>query len=107
MLHMNSNWQERIFDCLRRVNHQLHGRDKLPEQASNMLNNMEFCLCSGDGLTGETAFKTGNETVMDRTLGMLGLCDSVRNVHQEECLSIVSLTDNQYGIAELYFKCLS
>ena len=75
--------------------------------ASNLLNMMESCLCSGDGLTGGTAFKAGNVTVMDRTIGMLGLCDSVRDVQHKECLSIVSLTDNQYGIAELYFKCLS
>lgn len=103
---MNSSWNEKVFDCIRLINGQLHGGYCVPEMASKLLKRMETCLCSGDGLTSETAFKAESETVMERTLGLLGLHDSVCEVRHRDCLSILSLSDNPYGLTKMYFTSI-
>ena len=97
------NWNDTLFDGLRKVNHNLNNGFPLTPRAEQMLTRMESCLCSGDGLTRETALKVTDEDVMDRTLGLLGVRDSVNGVRCENGFSVISLGRNPWGIGELYF----
>lgn len=101
---MKANWNDNIFNCLHLVNSKLHGFCPLPEKASALLSGMESCLCSGDGLSDRTAFKAGCAVVVDRTLNLLGMGGSIRRIEQEDGTTIVSLSENPYGIGKLYFK---
>lgn len=63
-------WDASIFDALARVNGCLH-RTGMPEAASRLLEEMQECICSGDGRTPVTAFKAASPKVMDRVLSLL------------------------------------
>ena len=101
---MITNWNDNIFNCLRQVNRNLNGIYPQPEKVSALLYGMESCLCSGDGLSKETAFKASNAVVIDRTVSLLGMGKSMRCIDQEGSISVVSFADNPYGIGKLYFR---
>lgn len=101
---MATNWNDNVFNCLRQVNHSLHGEFPLPKRASTLLYGMESALCSGDGLTDGTAFRAGSMTVVDRVVSLLGLGDSVRSVSRDGDVALVSLEDNPFGVNRLYFR---
>lgn len=97
-------WNDTIFEGLRKVNHNIHsGGAALTERAALLLSQMESCLCSGDGLSRETAFRAANGTVTDRTLSLLGLQGTVIGTRHEDRFTVVSLERNPWGIGELYF----
>ena len=97
------NWNDTLFDGLRKVNRNLNNGFPLTPRAELMLTRMESTLCSGDGLTRRTALRVADEDVMDRTLGLLGVRESVSGIRREDGLSVVSLGRNPWGIGELYF----
>lgn len=52
------NWNDTLFDGLRKVNRNLNNGFPLTPRAELMLTRMESCLCSGNGLTRETSTVT-------------------------------------------------
>ncbi|MBQ2486549.1 MAG: hypothetical protein II518_05775 [Candidatus Methanomethylophilus sp.] len=98
------NWNDTLFDGLRKVNHNLHNGFALTPRAELLLTRMESCLCSGDGLSPRTAFRAADGTVAERTLELLGVCGSVLGSRQEDGLTVVSLGRNPWGIGRLYFS---
>ena len=98
------NWNDTIFEGLRRVNHSIHyGGAALTGRAAQLLGRMESCLCSGDGLSRRTAFRAGDDTVVDRTLSLLGMREAVRGMRLEDGFTVVTLGRNPFGIGTLYF----
>lgn len=99
---MTTSWDDNIFDGIKAVNRHLF-KDDLTERAASLLYSMECCLCSGDGLSEGTAFRTGDERVVDRVLGLLGVRDAVRRTSSADGLLTVDLAENSFGIDSLYF----
>ena len=58
------SWDKHVMDGLLAVNKNLHKGGLLPEKAQRMLYGLEDCLCSGDGLSPQTAFRGANATDM-------------------------------------------
>ena len=71
--------------------------------AAKRLFMMESCLCSGDGLSPDSAFRIGDPAIMDVILCLLGVSESIRDVRNDDILSVITLTENPYGIANLFF----
>ena len=97
------NWNDTLFDGLRKVNRNLNNGFALTPRAEQMLTRMESCLCSGDGLTRETAFRAADEAVMDRTLDILGVRDAVLGIRRDGGVAVVSLRRNPWGVGRLFF----
>ena len=76
---MTTTWNETVFAGIRNVNQCLHS-GQLPEKAEAMLYMMEDCLCSGDGLSPETAFRAKDERVVEKVLGVLGVKGKIGRV---------------------------
>ena len=97
-------WNENIFNGIKTVNRSLNkNREQLTEKASALLYNMESCLCSGDGLTAETAFQAADEKVAERVLGLLGVREDTGPTSIDNGLTVIPLTRNPFGIQRVYF----
>ena len=97
------NWNEKVFACICHVNKQRYSGYQMPEIAAKRLYMMESCLSSGDGLSCDSAFRTDNPSILQGILGLLGISESIREIRKEGSHSVIVLTENPYGIANLYF----
>ena len=68
-----------------------------------MLQMMEDCLCSGDGLSPQSAFKVKDERVVEKVLGVLGLKGKVERGRHEASVTAVPVDDNVMGVKEMFF----
>ena len=100
---MALNWNEKVFACIRQVNKQRYSGYQMPELAAKRLYMMESCLCSGDGLSFDSAFRAENPSIMEGILGLLGITECISDIQVDGFQSVVTLTENPYGIANLYF----
>ena len=97
-------WNENIFNGIKTVNRNLNkNREQLTEKASALLYSMESCLCSGDGLSTETAFKAADGRVAERVLGVLGVHEEAGAMDVNEGLTAIPLAGNPFGIQRVYF----
>ena len=100
----NDPWNENIFNGLKTVNRNLYkNRALLTEKATQLLYGMESCLCSGDGLTAETAFRAANERVAERVLGVLGVHEETSPIDSAMGLTVIPLAGNPFGVRMVYF----
>ena len=100
----NDPWNENIFNGLKTVNRNLYkNRALLTEKATQLLYGMESCLCSGDGLTAETAFRAANERVAERVLGVLGVHEEAGPMDSAMGLTVIPLAGNPFGVRRVYF----
>ena len=99
---MTTTWNETIFAGIRKVNQCLYS-GQLPEKAEAMLYMMEDCLCSGDGLSPETAFRAKDERVVEKVLGMLGV-KKVGGVRDDAGVTVVRVEGNVMGVNEIFFS---
>ena len=100
----NDPWNENIFNGIKTVNRNLNkNRELLTEKASQLLYGMESCLCSGDGLTAETAFRAANERVAERVLGVLGVHEEADSMDGAMGLTVIPLARNPFGVKRVYF----
>lgn len=100
----NDPWNENIFNGLKTVNRNLYkNRALLTEKATQLLYGMESCLCSGDGLTAETAFRAANERVAERVLGVLGVHEETGPMDNAMGLTVIPLAGNPFGVKMVYF----
>ena len=100
----NDPWNENIFNGLKTVNRNLYkNRALLTEKATQLLYGMESCLCSGDGLTAETAFRAANERVAERVLGVLGVHEEADPMDSAMGLTVIPLAGNPFGVKMVYF----
>ena len=100
----NDPWNENIFNGLKTVNRNLYkNRALLTEKATQLLYGMESCLCSGDGLSSETAFRAADGRVIERVLGVLG----VVKADDRRCASAgvrgIPLAWNPFGVRRVFF----
>lgn len=101
----NDRWNEMIFNGIKAVNKSLYqNRENLTAKASTFLNNMEFCLSSGDGLSIDTAFHAANMQVVERVLGLMGLTVSSYSTGFGEGISYVLVGENPFGVEQLFFS---
>lgn len=92
------------MDGLLVVNKDLHNGGMLPEKAQRMLYGLEDCLCSGDGLSPQTAFRAQDERVAEKAMELLGM-DSHRPLERKDgSTAQVSLDENPYGVQALFFS---
>ena len=98
----NDSWNQTIFGGIEAVNRNLF-QAGLPETAAALLQGMQDCLCSGDGLSPQTAFRAKRPDVAERVLWMLGLGRAVTSGREEDGCRVLSLSDNPYGIGAIYF----
>ena len=96
------NWNDQLFEGLKAVNRNLNAAP-LPAKAEKLLRELECCLCSGDGLTEESAFKAVSLLVVDRMLGVTGMRDEMECSHIDGETLRVQMGRNRYGIESLYF----
>ena len=68
-----------------------------------MLYMMEDCLCSGDGLSPETAFRAKDERVVEKVLGVLGVKGKIGRVG-DAGMAVVKVDGDAMGISEIYFR---
>ena len=101
---MKTIWNDNIFNCIRLVNRNLHGFFPLPEKAYALLYDMQSCLCSGNGLSERTAFRASSTMVIEKTLSLLGMGSSVRDLNQTGDIAVISVSENPYKIGKIYFK---
>ena len=100
----NDPWNENIFNGLKTVNRNLYkNRALLTEKATQLLYGMESCLCSGDGLTAETAFRAANERVAERVLGVLGVHEETGPIGGAMGMTVIPLAGNPFGVKMVYF----
>ena len=99
---MTTTWNDTIFAGIRKVNHCLYS-GQLPEKAEAMLYMMEDCLCSGDGLSPETAFRAKDERVVEKVLGILGV-KKVGWASNDAGVMAVQVDGDAMGGYELYFN---
>ena len=69
----NEPWDKHVMDGILAVNRNLHKGGMLPEKAQRMLYGLEDCLCSGDGLSPQTAFRAQDERVAAKAMELLGM----------------------------------
>ena len=97
-------WNDIIFTEICKVNRNLYNGE-LPRKAHDRLSCLENCLCSGDGLTKESAFRAEDWSTVKKVLSLLGVSVSPSEQMTGLGMSKVSLNDNPFGIGYLYF-CL-
>lgn len=101
-------WNKNIFNGIKAVNrNRFHNQGGLPAKASALLYQMECCLCSGDGLSPETAFCAESRTAMERVLGLLGV--RMKNPvgfddENSEGVASFPVYDNLFGVRTVYFS---
>ena len=68
------------------------------------LSRLEDCLCSGDGLTEESAFRAKGPDTVKRVLSLLGI--SASGAGRETCGNRcrIPLEENPFGLRALYFS---
>ena len=96
-------WDACVFDALARVNGCLH-RTGMPEAASRLLENLQDCICSGDGRTPETAFKAASPMVMDRVLFLLVGDGAVSGEESVGDRIRVILGGDGFPVRDIWFK---
>ena len=100
----NDSWNENILNGIQTVNRNLYKScGLLPEKAAQLLYGMESCLCSGDGLTAETAFRAANERVAERVLGVLGVHKETGPMDSAMGLTVIPLAGNPFGVQRVDF----
>jgi hypothetical protein len=100
----NDPWNENIFNGIKTVNRNLYkNRELLTEKATQLLYGMESCLCSGDGLSAETAFKAADGRVAERVLDVLGVSEEAGTMDVNEGLTTIPLAGNPFGVQRIYF----
>ena len=100
----NELWDKHVMDGIVAVNRNLHKGGLLPEKAQRMLYGLEDCLCSGDGLSPQTAFRAQDERMAERAMGLLGM-DSHRPLEKMGgTIAQVPVDANPYGVQALYFS---
>lgn len=100
----NDRWNEMIFNGIKAVNKSLYqNRENLTARASTLLNSMEYCLCSGDGLSIDTAFHAANMQVIERVLGLMGLTVSSYSTDFGTGVSFVFVGNNPFDIERVFF----
>ena len=67
------SWNKHVIDGILTVNRNLHKGGLLPEKAQRLLYGLEDCLCSGDGLSPQTAFRAQDERVAEKAMELLGM----------------------------------
>ena len=99
----NDTWNEHVMDGIKAVNRNLHKGGFLPEKAQLLLYGMESCLCSGDGLSPETAFRAADERVAGRTVELLGMSAAAGTARREGAVAEIPVGENPYGVRSLFF----
>ena len=100
----NERWNEHVMDGIVAVNRNLHKGGMLPEKAQRMLYGLEGCLCSGDGLSPQTAFRTQNERMAVKAIELLGLDSHGPLERIGGTTAQVPVDENPYGVQALYFS---
>ena len=91
------------MDGIKAVNRNLHKGGLLPEKAQRLLYSLESCLCSGDGLTPETAFRAADERVADRAVELLGMNGTGGTGRRVGDAAEIPVGENPYGLRSLFF----
>ena len=99
----NSIWDQHVMEGIKAVNRNLHKGGILPEKAEHLLYGLESCLCSGDGLSPETAFRAEDGRVADRAVELLGISVSDWTVKRDRKAAVASVGENPFGVRSLYF----
>ena len=97
------DWNTTILNKLINVNHLLQEKD-MPETAKNRLEDIQNCLCSGDGLCADSAFRAATQWLRDKIISLMGLEKSVTGPDEMGAVQLVPLRANPYGIREIYFR---
>ena len=100
----NNLWDQHVMDGIKAVNRNLHKGGILPEKAQLLLYGLESCLCSGDGLSPETAFRARDGRVADRVVDLLGMNVSDWTVKRDRKAAVAAVRENPYGVHELFFN---
>ena len=100
----NVPWDKHVMDGLLAVNKDLHKGGLLTEKAQRMLYGLEDCLCSGDGLTPQTAFRAQDERVAAKAMELLGMDGREPLERMDGTTAQVAVNDNPYGVHALYFS---
>lgn len=99
----NDNWNKHVMDGIIAVNRNLHKGGFLPEKAQRLLYGLESCLCSGDGLSPETAFRARDERVAERAVELLGMGAFSHPTKRDSDMAEISVGENPYGVHSLFF----
>ena len=100
----NVPWNVNVFNSLKTVNQSMYQNSEyLTEKASELLYNMECCLCSGDGLTFETAFIASDFRVMERVLWVLGVSKADDRRYACGGITGIPLLANPFGVRRVFF----
>ena len=100
----NEPWDKHVMDGIVAVNRNLHKGGLLPEKAQWMLYGLEDCLCSGDGLSPQTAFRAQDERVAAKAMELLGMDSRGPLKRVGGSTTQVPVDDNPYGVQALYFS---
>ena len=100
----NEPWDKHVMGGILAVNRNLHKGGLLPEKAQRMLYGLEDCLCSGDGLTPQTAFRAQDERVAEKAMELLGMDRHERLERKGGSTAQVSVDENPYGVQSLFFS---
>ena len=92
------------MDSIVAVNRNLHKGGLLPEKAQRMLYGLEDCLCSGDGLSPQTAFRAQDERMAAKAMELLGMDSHGPLERVGGSTTQVPVDDNPYGVQALYFS---
>ena len=98
-----NNWDKTIFNNLSTVNHLLQNED-MPREAIARLNDIQDCLCSGNGQCSETAFRAASEWLRNKIVSLLGLEKYIVGYEESGAIQLVSLQTNPYGLRGIYFR---
>ena len=97
------SWDKHVMDGIVAVNRNLHKGGMLPEKAQRMLYGLEDCLCSGDGLSPQTAFRAQDERGAEKAMELLGM-DRQGQPERKGAISQVPVDENPYGVQALLFS---
>ena len=100
----NEPWDKHVMDGIVAVNRNLHKGGLLPEKAQRMLYGLEDCLCSGDGLSPQTAFRAQDERMAAKAMELLGMDSRGPLKRVGGSTTQVPVDDNPYGVQALYFS---
>jgi hypothetical protein len=96
-----------IYNGLITVNKSLYQTsDALPAKASDLLYSIESCLCSGDGLSAETAFRAADGRVIERVLGVLGVVRADDRRCTSDGIRSIPLAGNLFGVRRVFFAII-
>ena len=97
------SWDKHVMDGIVAINRNLHKGGMLPEKAQQMLYGLEDCLCSGDGLSPQTAFRAQDERVAAKAMELLGM-DRHGQPERKGAIAQVLVDENPYGVQALFFS---